>query len=109
MAIGKRPVQQNTINWSNRNRGNKARANTNKKAKKQVLIPSIILWMFITVSFTINSGMFQPPINKIAESVDISTIEEYSPKKKKTKITLECSVKKPATNSDSLNRINVTY
>jgi len=30
-----------------------------------------------------------------------NTIEEYSPKKKKTKGTDECSVKKPATNSDS--------
>jgi hypothetical protein len=30
-----------------------------------------------------------------------STIEEYSPKKKNTKGTEECSVKKPATNSDS--------
>src|SRR6266850_1001818 len=29
------------------------------------------------------------------------TIEAYSAKKKKTKGTLECSVKKPATNSDS--------
>jgi hypothetical protein len=28
-------------------------------------------------------------------------MEEYSAKKKKTKGTLECSVKKPATNSDS--------
>jgi hypothetical protein len=30
-----------------------------------------------------------------------NTIEQYSAKKKKTKGTLECSVKKPATNSDS--------
>lgn len=33
--------------------------------------------------------------------VDIKIIEAYSPKKNITKGTLECSVKKPATNSDS--------
>jgi hypothetical protein len=30
-----------------------------------------------------------------------NTIEEYSPRKKNTNGTEECSVKKPATNSDS--------
>src|ERR1700748_1660027 len=36
------------------------------------------------------------------------TIELYSAKKKNTKGTEECSVKKPATNSDSMNnRINL--
>jgi hypothetical protein len=34
------------------------------------------------------------------------TIEEYSARKKKTNGTLECSVKKPATNSDSRIRLN---
>jgi len=33
-------------------------------------------------------------------------MEEYSAKKKKTKGTLECSVKKPATNSDSYPNVN---
>jgi hypothetical protein len=31
-----------------------------------------------------------------------NTIEEYSPRKKNTNGTEECSVKKPATNSDSV-------
>jgi hypothetical protein len=48
-----------------------------------------------------SSGMLYPPRNRIADSVDISTMLQYSPKKKKTKIIPLCSVKKPATNSDS--------
>lgn len=53
------------------------------------------------VSLTKSSGINQPPVNKMADRVDINTIDEYSPRKKKTNITEECSVKKPATNSDS--------
>jgi hypothetical protein len=41
-----------------------------------------------------------PPKNSIAVKLDINTIELYSLKKKNTKIIDECSVKKPATNSD---------
>ena len=37
----------------------------------------------------------------MAVNVDISTILQYSARKKKTKIIPECSVKKPATSSDS--------
>ena len=40
-------------------------------------------------------------MNKMAEKADISTILQYSAKKKNTNIIPECSVKKPATNSDS--------
>jgi len=52
-------------------------------------------------SLTKTSGTMYPPKNKMAVKVDISTILQYSPKKKNTKIIPECSVKKPATNSDS--------
>jgi hypothetical protein len=43
----------------------------------------------------------KPPKNKIDVIAENITIELYSLKKNKTKGTLECSVKKPATNSDS--------
>ena len=47
------------------------------------------------------SGILYPPKNKIALILLNSTIELYSAKKKNTNGTLECSVKKPATSSDS--------
>jgi hypothetical protein len=47
------------------------------------------------------SGIVYPPKKNIAVKVLNSTIEEYSLKKKNTNGTLECSVKKPPTNSDS--------
>jgi hypothetical protein len=53
------------------------------------------------VSLINNSGINQPPVNRIALNVLIITIEQYSPKKKKTNIIALCSVKNPATNSDS--------
>lgn len=53
------------------------------------------------VSLTKSSGINQPPKNRIALKVDISTIEQYSPKKKNTNIIDECSVINPATSSDS--------
>lgn len=40
-------------------------------------------------------------MNSIAVNADIKTILQYSARKKNTKIIPECSVKKPATNSDS--------
>jgi hypothetical protein len=55
----------------------------------------------MNVSLTNSSGARYPPKNRIAVSVDMSTIEQYSAKKKNTKIIDECSVKNPATNSDS--------
>src|SRR5271154_705457 len=42
-----------------------------------------------------------PPKNKIAVKADINTILQYSAKKKKTKGIALCSVKNPATSSDS--------
>ena len=61
-------------------------------------------WRFNNESFTNNSGKLYPPKNKIAVIQLNNTIEEYSPKKKNTKGTEECSVKNPATNSDSLKK-----
>ena len=51
--------------------------------------------------FINNSDILYPPKKNITVIQENSTIELYSAKKKKTKGTLECSVKKPATNSDS--------
>jgi hypothetical protein len=42
-----------------------------------------------------------PPKNSIDVNIHINTILAYSAKKKNTKITAECSVMKPETNSDS--------
>ena len=67
----------------------------------QVFKPNTIAWRLITVEFTNSSGILYPPKNKIAEIQLNNTIELYSPKKKNTKGTDECSVKNPATNSDS--------
>ena len=52
--------------------------------------------------------MLYPPKKNIAEIVLNNTIEVYSPKKKNTNSVAECSVKKPATNSDS-KLYNLTY
>lgn len=71
------------------------------KQNKQVLRPNIILCRLKKVSLTKTSGINHPPINNMAVKVDIRTIEQYSPKKKKTNIIELCSVKKPATSSDS--------
>lgn len=49
-------------------------------------------------------GKRYPPKNRIVVKVEIRIILEYSAKKKKTKITAECSVINPATNSDSNNK-----
>jgi hypothetical protein len=42
-----------------------------------------------------------PPKNSIDVNIHISTMLAYSARKKNTKITAECSVIKPDTNSDS--------
>lgn len=47
------------------------------------------------------AGRRYPPKKRIVVNVEIKIILEYSAKKKKTKITAECSVINPATNSDS--------
>lgn len=74
---------------------------TKIKQKIHVLKPRIADCKFIIESLTNNSGIWYPPKNKIEVIALNNIIEEYSAKKKKTKGTLECSVKKPATNSDS--------
>jgi hypothetical protein len=48
-----------------------------------------------------NEGINQPPKKKSTVKVDINNIFEYSPKKKYAKGIALCSVKYPATNSDS--------
>lgn len=100
-ATGNRFNQHKEINWSYLNLGKVALNHTKKKQKIQVFKPNIIAWRFKKESFTNNSGKLYPPKNKIAVKQLNKTIEEYSPKKKKTKGTDECSVKNPATNSDS--------
>lgn len=98
---GSNPSQHNTDNWSNLNLGNVALTHTKTKQKKEVLIPKIIDCKLIILLFVKISGILNPPKNKIAVIVENITIELYSLRKNKTKGTLECSVKKPATNSDS--------
>jgi hypothetical protein len=71
------------------------------KQNIHVLRPKIILCILIIELFINNSGKFQPPKKNIALIQLNSTIEEYSARKKNTNIILECSVKNPATNSDS--------
>lgn len=70
-------------------------------ANRQVLSASTIDCTLMNVSLTITSGITYPPKNSTAVRVLISTIEQYSARKKNTKIMLECSVKNPATSSDS--------
>ena len=101
IATGNNCVHITSINWSYLILGKVARLCTNKNTKKQVFNPKTIAWMLINVSLTNNSGINHPPVNKIALRELITTIEQYSPKKKNTNIILLCSVKKPATNSDS--------
>ena len=71
------------------------------KQKTQVFNAKIIHCKFTKELFSNSIGKLYPPKKKIAINVDIKTILLYSAKKKNTKGTLECSVKKPETNSDS--------
>jgi len=48
-----------------------------------------------------------PPKNRIDIKTDMRRMLPYSAKKKKTKIVAECSVKNPATNSDSIKIYNI--
>lgn len=105
--------QQNSINWSYLSLGNVALNQTNKKQKMQVLRPNTIgcskVRKNVESCFVIITGKLKtsakggryPPKKRMAVIQLNNTIELYSAKKKKTKGTLECSVKKPATNSDS--------
>lgn len=101
ITIGNSPVHMNCINWSYRNRGNVALNQTKRKQKTHVFSANTILCKLIKESLTKSSGIIYPPKNKMAVKVDISTILQYSARKKNTKIIPECSVKKPATSSDS--------
>ena len=78
---------------------------TKKKQKIQVFNPNTIEGILTSKSDIITllkiNGKLYPPKNSIEVKVLNSTIDEYSLKKKKTKGTEECSVKKPPTNSDS--------
>lgn len=89
----------NCISWSYRSRGNVARNHTNRKQKRHVFSANTILCRLMNESLTNTSGIMYPPKNKMAVNVDISTILQYSARKKNTKIIPECSVKNPATNS----------
>lgn len=81
--------------------GKVALNHTNIKQNIHVFNPSIIDCKLIKESLINNSGIWYPPKNNIEVIQLNKTIEAYSAKKKKTKGTLECSVKNPATNSDS--------
>jgi hypothetical protein len=74
---------------------------TKRKVKIQVFRPSITDCKLKIESLIKISFKLYPPRNNIADILLNNTIEEYSPRKKNTKGTEECSVKKPATNSDS--------
>lgn len=54
-----------------------------------------------TYSNESNDGTKYPPKNKMVVKIQIKTTLAYSAKKKNTKITAECSVINPETNSDS--------
>jgi hypothetical protein len=74
---------------------------TKIKVKIQVFSPRITDCKLKIESLIKSSVKLYPPRNNIAEILLNKTIEEYSPRKKNTNGTEECSVKKPATNSDS--------
>ena len=99
--IGNKFNQHNSIKASYLILGKVALNHTNIKQNKHVFNPSMIDCKLIKESLINNSGIWYPPKNKIEVIQLNKTIEAYSAKKKKTKGTLECSVKKPATNSDS--------
>ena len=100
-ATGSRFNQHKSINWSYRSLGRVARTNTNKKQGKQVFKPKNIDCKLKIDSFTKISGILYPPKNNIDVIDENKIIELYSLKKKNTKIIELCSVKNPATSSDS--------
>lgn len=108
-AKGISDFQQKWANWSNRSLGNVALNQTKTKQIKQVFKPKTIACILNTLSFSNKIGKLKPPKKKIEVIVEKSMIELYSLKKKKTKGTLECSVKKPATNSDSKLKKKIFY
>ena len=100
-ATGNKFNQHNSIKASYLILGNVALNQTNIKQNIHVFTPKIIDCKFITELLINNSGILYPPKKNIAVIQENNTIELYSAKKKNTKGTLECSVKNPATNSDS--------
>ena len=100
-ATGNKLSQQSSISWSYLNRGNVALNHININTNKHVFKPSIIDCNDINESFINSSGKLYPPKNKIAVIQLNNKIELYSARKKNTKIIEECSVKNPATSSDS--------
>ena len=100
-ATGNKFNQHNSIKASYLILGKVALNHTNIKQNIHVLRPKITDCKLITELFTNISGILYPPKKNIAVIQENSTIELYSAKKKNTNGTLECSVKKPATNSDS--------
>ena len=100
-ATGSRFNQHNSIKASYLILGSVALNQTNIKQNIHVLRPNIIDCKFIAELLINNSGILYPPKKNIAVIQENRTIELYSAKKKNTKGTLECSVKNPATNSDS--------
>ena len=101
ITTGSIPVQHACISWSYRIRGNVARNHTKIKQNRHVLSARTILCTLMKVSFDIISGMIYPPMKRMAVNADIRTMLQYSARKKKTKIIPLCSVKNPATSSDS--------
>lgn len=105
-ATGKTYNQHTSISWSYLNLGSVALNHTKKKQNIQVFKPKAKAGIFRYRSFkdsilVIKLGKLYPPKNNIAVKQLNNTIDEYSLKKKKTKGTDECSVKKPPTSSDS--------
>lgn len=101
IAGGSIPVQANDISWSYRRRGRVARNHTNPKHPAQAFRASTRDEIDSGVELINSSGIPQPPRNRVAERVLISTIEQYSPRKNSTKGIALCSVINPATSSDS--------
>jgi len=101
ITTGRKPIQHICISWSYRSRGRVARNHTNTNANTQVLSASTMACVLIKVSLTTSSGITYPPKKRIAVRELMRTIDAYSARKKNTKIIAECSVKNPATSSDS--------
>ena len=101
MTTGNRYSQHKSMSWSYLSLGRVALNHTNAKQNRHVFRPSTILCIFIYEWFSSILGIFVPPKNKIAVILLNNTILLYSARKKNTNTVLLCSVKKPATNSDS--------
>lgn len=100
--MGIRPSQQNSTRSLNRTRGRLARSQIKTKINTQVLRPSTKDSILINVLLAIISGpQSYPPKKRIAVRELIRTMLPYSAKKNITKIIELCSVKNPATSSDS--------